>query len=150
MCKHVAAVMYGVGARLDQQPELLFKLRKVDHIELIDAAGTASINTQSTSQQTIAAGDLADVFGIDIDVPITPPVGANARIASSNTKRKTPKRVTRLRIISNSSTADDSPPLSVPATDVSPRRRKTDPEPPSTTRTVRRARKSPTAAATPD
>ncbi len=35
MCKHVAAVMYGVGARLDHQPELLFRLRKVDHLELI-------------------------------------------------------------------------------------------------------------------
>ena len=30
MCKHVAAVLYGVGARLDQQPELLFVLRGVD------------------------------------------------------------------------------------------------------------------------
>ena len=39
MCKHVAAVMYGVGARLDDQPELLFLLREIDHLELIaDAA----------------------------------------------------------------------------------------------------------------
>ena len=30
MCKHVAAVLYGIGARLDHQPELLFALRKVD------------------------------------------------------------------------------------------------------------------------
>ncbi|MFM0150661.1 SWIM zinc finger family protein, partial [Paraburkholderia sp. RL18-085-BIA-A] len=29
MCKHIAAVLYGVGARLDQQPELLFALRRV-------------------------------------------------------------------------------------------------------------------------
>src|SRR5438445_4235637 len=26
MCKHVATVLYGIGARLDQQPELLFRL----------------------------------------------------------------------------------------------------------------------------
>ena len=38
MCKHVAAVMYGVGARLDDKPELLFLLRKVDHLELIAGA----------------------------------------------------------------------------------------------------------------
>ena len=38
MCKHVAAVLYGVGARLDQQPELLFRLRQVDHLELIAEA----------------------------------------------------------------------------------------------------------------
>ena len=30
MCKHVAAVLYGIGARMDHQPELLFALRKVD------------------------------------------------------------------------------------------------------------------------
>ena len=38
MCKHVAAVMYGVGARLDDRPELLFLLREVDHLELIQGA----------------------------------------------------------------------------------------------------------------
>jgi uncharacterized Zn finger protein len=35
MCKHVAAVLYGIGARLDKQPELLFRLRELDEKELI-------------------------------------------------------------------------------------------------------------------
>ena len=35
MCKHVAAVLYGVGARLDAQPELLFRLRAVDEKDLV-------------------------------------------------------------------------------------------------------------------
>ena len=39
MCKHVAAVLYGVGARLDDQPELLFTLRKVDANDLVARAG---------------------------------------------------------------------------------------------------------------
>src|SRR4029434_4681919 len=39
MCKHVAAVLYGVGARLDQMPRLLFVLRGVDENELIGRAG---------------------------------------------------------------------------------------------------------------
>src|SRR3954451_19435583 len=39
MCKHVAAVLYGIGARVDQQPELLFRLHKVDEKELIAGAG---------------------------------------------------------------------------------------------------------------
>src|SRR5689334_8221238 len=30
MCKHVAAVLYGIGSRLDTNPELLFHLRGVD------------------------------------------------------------------------------------------------------------------------
>ena len=40
MCKHVAAVLYGIGARLDHQPELLFTLRKVDQHDLIANAGS--------------------------------------------------------------------------------------------------------------
>src|SRR5208282_3903355 len=41
MCKHVAAVLYGVGARLDAQPELLFRLRAVDEAELVADLGAA-------------------------------------------------------------------------------------------------------------
>lgn len=67
MCKHVAATLYGVGARLDDKPELLFVLRGVDHEELIeaDAATFVSRDKQGTSRR-IAEGDLQDVFGIEI------------------------------------------------------------------------------------
>ena len=41
MCKHVAAVLYGIGARLDLQPDLLFRLHNVDEKELIAGAGKA-------------------------------------------------------------------------------------------------------------
>src|SRR6266851_5258162 len=40
MCKHVAAVLYGIGARLDAQPDLLFALRRVDVNELLAGTGT--------------------------------------------------------------------------------------------------------------
>src|SRR5688500_10220527 len=43
MCKHVAAALYGIGARLDHQPELLFVLRKVDHLDLIARAGDDAV-----------------------------------------------------------------------------------------------------------
>jgi uncharacterized Zn finger protein len=67
MCKHVAAALYGVGARLDEQPELLFLLRKVDHLELLSQAGDVSAMTAADSgQKTIAADALADVFGIEL------------------------------------------------------------------------------------
>ena len=72
MCKHVAAVLYGVGARLDERPELLFKLRKVDHLELIEKAGSAEAipGAAKTGKKTIAADQLADVFGIEFaDAP---------------------------------------------------------------------------------
>jgi uncharacterized Zn finger protein len=71
MCKHIAAVMYGIGARLDKQPELLFLLRGVDHEELIstDAAAEAIAGTGSrrSRRRTIAGKDLENVFGVELD-----------------------------------------------------------------------------------
>ena len=66
MCKHVAAVLYGVGARLDSSPELLFLLRAVDHEELIEMDIASEGITASGSRKRIAENDLADMFGIDI------------------------------------------------------------------------------------
>jgi len=48
LCKHVAASLYGVGARLDQKPELLFLLRGVDAADLISRASAAEAVRQST------------------------------------------------------------------------------------------------------
>lgn len=69
LCKHLAAVLYGVGARLDHRPELLFQLRQVDHLELVEKAVEADSGRAAAKagKKTIAAGDLADVFGIEID-----------------------------------------------------------------------------------
>ena len=52
MCKHLAAVMYGVGARLDNKPELLFKLRGVDHEELISADAYMAVSAATASSQS--------------------------------------------------------------------------------------------------
>ena len=65
MCKHVAAVLYGVGARLDEKPELLFLLRGVDHQELIEVDVTSVIGSKQSGRQ-IAQSDLEDVFGIEM------------------------------------------------------------------------------------
>ncbi len=53
MCKHVAAVLYGVGARLDEQPELIFTLRHVDAKDLVTQAGTGlpEIKTRRACRQ---------------------------------------------------------------------------------------------------
>lgn len=73
MCKHVAAALYAVGARLDQQPELLFVLRQVDHLDLItQAADVSAITNPSTGLKTIAGDQLADVFGIELEAPAAP------------------------------------------------------------------------------
>ncbi len=81
MCKHVAAVLYGVGTRLDQQPELLFLLRAVNHEELIqaDAAAVTSLTRgKNGKRRHIAAGDLGDIFGIEI-VADAPPANGRAK-----------------------------------------------------------------------
>src|SRR5262249_13909513 len=69
MCKHVAAVLYGVGARLDHQPELFFVLRKVDHLELIEEAVSGAGKKTATKKKTLAATDVAEVFGIELAEP---------------------------------------------------------------------------------
>jgi uncharacterized Zn finger protein len=69
MCKHVAAVLYGIGARLDQQPELLFKLTQVDENELIAKAGDAlPLANKGTAATKVLGGreDLAELFGLDM------------------------------------------------------------------------------------
>ncbi len=70
MCKHVAAVLYGVGARLDERPELLFLLRGIDHEELIAAgAGAAMIGAAKgrSRRRRIDSEALEEIFGIELE-----------------------------------------------------------------------------------
>ncbi|MBI1791205.1 MAG: SWIM zinc finger family protein [Acidobacteria bacterium] len=77
MCKHIAAVLYGIGARFDNQPELLFRLRAVDEMELIASAGQAA----PLAKQGPAAGklleseDLSAIFGLDMAQSASPDAG---------------------------------------------------------------------------
>ena len=66
MCKHLAAVLYGVGARLDRQPELLFTLRKVDPAELVVAATETLTVGDGKRHEALADSELSDVFGIEL------------------------------------------------------------------------------------
>ena len=67
MCKHVAAVLYGVGARLDHQPEMLFTLRGVEPVELIAAAVTDVPTTRKSGRRRLLkTEDMSSVFGIDL------------------------------------------------------------------------------------
>ena len=49
MCKHAAAVLSGIGNRLDERPELLFLLRGVEETELIAAEAARSHDTVAAS-----------------------------------------------------------------------------------------------------
>jgi uncharacterized Zn finger protein len=104
LCKHVAAVLYGVGARLDQQPELLFVLRSVDADELItQAAGVTDLTARTAAGgPELAEADLGEVFGIDLEAKPAPAksqsvsaakaVGVPKPKATSKPKAKVPTR----------------------------------------------------------
>ena len=63
--KHIAAVLYGIGARLDEQPELFFTLRSIDPKEIVAAEVVDTVT--SGAEAEIASDDLAATFGISLD-----------------------------------------------------------------------------------
>ena len=91
MCKHVAAVLYGVGARLDERPELLFALRGTDEKELIARAGSGmSTAARAPARGRILdEGQLADIFGIELAVGVEPAPG-RARHAAKRARPPAP------------------------------------------------------------
>jgi uncharacterized Zn finger protein len=90
MCKHVAAVLYGIGARLDLSPELLFRLRGVDETELL-ARADRHISLKAPAPagaKVLDDGDAAALFGLDMaeqppadtqHAPTKRPTGQNGR-----------------------------------------------------------------------
>lgn len=75
MCKHVAAVLYGIGARLDRRPELLFTLRGVDQQDLITRAGTGAATgvTAPAKGRVLEGVSLSEIFGLEIVEPADRP-----------------------------------------------------------------------------
>jgi uncharacterized Zn finger protein len=89
MCKHVAAALYGAGARLDAEPELLFRLRAVDAGQIfanLDAALPASRGGGAGTR--LDAHDLSDIFGIDMAASAPPPKVRTKASASESTSAK--------------------------------------------------------------
>jgi uncharacterized Zn finger protein len=101
MCKHVAAVLYGIGARLDHQPELLFRLRQVDQQDLIAKAGSALSTTPKAppGARVLESDDLAGMFGIEMAPAPSPrtagSVAATPSVAAAAAPSSTQTRVTR-------------------------------------------------------
>ncbi len=90
MCKHVAAVLYGVGARLDLSPELLFTLRSVNHEELITQAATATdlAGKTRTAGPELAESEISAVFGIELDTQTAVAAPSRAAAVTAKTPRK--------------------------------------------------------------
>lgn len=98
MCKHVAAVLYGIGARLDERPELLFLLRKVDEKDLLAKASRGlPLSTKGPAKdKVLESEDLSALFGLDLDeCPSEVPPQSEPRQTptvqkESGTKRRAP------------------------------------------------------------
>ena len=98
MCKHVAATLYGVGVKLDESPELLFELRKVDHMDLITEANTGrNIQSGTGKKDKLKGKDLSSLFGIEVvEKPSTKVSSARASTKPSSTRAST--RVSSARV----------------------------------------------------
>jgi len=97
MCKHVAAVLYGIGARLDRQPELLFKLHKVDEKELIAKAGKGLPLGGKTlaPEKTLGGEDLSAIFGLEMAQTTDAPAPSLGPVAKTRrTKKQSKKKAT--------------------------------------------------------
>jgi uncharacterized Zn finger protein len=94
MCKHVAAVLYGVGARLDEKPQLLFRLRAVDENGLLAHLDEATPRpmTRPATGKILETDDVSALFGLEMAeaaAPMAasetkPPAGRRRRSARSN------------------------------------------------------------------
>jgi uncharacterized Zn finger protein len=97
MCKHVAAALYGVGARLDEKPELLFVLRNVDEQELLAGAGDDLSFARATPGAKLLDGsDVAALFGLEMAEAIdleTP----NSKTQGDGKPRRLPARSQRAK-----------------------------------------------------
>lgn len=98
MCKHVAATLYGVGARLDTQPELLFALRALDHHALIAAAGDAlPLGGRAPRKGRVLEGaDLGALFGLEL-AKVAKPKRGGVKRAPRASRRRRGRRTCRTR-----------------------------------------------------
>ncbi len=89
MCKHVAAVLYGIGARLDEQPALIFKLRAVNEAEMIaSAAGGQTLGAKGPAKAKVLDDDLSELFGLDMEQFASPESAAIGTPAAAAPPRK--------------------------------------------------------------
>ena len=152
MCKHVAAVLYGVGSRLDSQPELLFLLRDVDAQELIAAEMALPDAAVGAAGDTLADDQLGAIFGIDLDTE------AEAPHAPQTQRKKQPRATRRIAATKARQPAHAAPgrktaPAATPA-GRSPQAARTgtrrEPSPPPATTTMRAAAKVATSTPSKD
>jgi uncharacterized Zn finger protein len=121
MCKHVAATLYGIGTRLDDDAGLFFKLRKVKIDDLIqqtlkDQSYKLLEKAEKMNPAKIAESDLSGMFGIDmeetmdLDLPAVTKkvsgVGKKPRKAAKQSKAKPAKRKSAIKALATKKTSN--------------------------------------------
>lgn len=96
MCKHVAAALYGVGARLDRRPELLFVLRGVDHLSLVEGA-TRPLAVATPGSDALAGTDLGELFGIELAATLAPAPARPSRAPRAKAPKTPPPKAPPVR-----------------------------------------------------
>jgi uncharacterized Zn finger protein len=93
MCKHVAAVFYGVGARLDEKPALLFQLRGVDENQLLANAGNELSLKKAIPATTkvLDDGDVAALFGLEMAETVRGATPTGRGLPQQDKKSRDPK-----------------------------------------------------------
>ena len=94
-------MLYGVGSRLDETPELLFRLRAVDETELLSDLGSAlpDTRTKRDTTQTLVGDDLAALFGLDMEESKAPAPSRSAAATSAGPRKTTRKSVVENRTV---------------------------------------------------
>lgn len=112
MCKHVAATLYAVGARLDEDPSLFFKLRKVKIGDLVtqaveDKTKKLLEKAKKKSARVIDDSDLASVFGIEMETPAASGKKATKPAAKAKPAKKTASKRPAAKTDAKPSAFDD-------------------------------------------
>jgi uncharacterized Zn finger protein len=135
MCKHVAATLYGIGTRLDDDAGLFFKLRKVKIDDLIqqtlkDQSYKLLEKAGKMGPGKIAESDLSGMFGIDMEETMdldfskttekVSGAGKKARKAAEQSRAKTAKRKPARKTPAKKQANQRSPETSAPKNRVKP------------------------------
>jgi uncharacterized Zn finger protein len=107
MCKHVAATLYGIGTRLDEDPSLFFVLRKLKMEDIItqavrDKSARLLKQAKKKTSRVIDDADLGDVFGIELGAAAVENEGHETTIieprVAVKARRKAPAKKARKKL----------------------------------------------------
>ena len=75
LCKHAAAVLYGVAVKFDTDPALFFRLRGVDPMEIISKGAQTALVSPPAGDPGLEDADLGALFGIELADPASGEIG---------------------------------------------------------------------------